>query len=137
MQQEAKLIHQQQIVINSLKKKCEAAEFEEFRQFEEELRQAQMRFSNMKNEVQNHQNIEVAKMQTAIKNGGTMLSSSMNGSMFASRSARGSPAQKRKRAAKKVKQVADGDQEEVQPEEEQDQDHVNAHREEDDQREIE
>ena len=62
VQQEAKLISQQKIVINSLKKKCEAAEFEEFRQFEEELRQAQMRFANMKNEVQNHQNIEVAKM---------------------------------------------------------------------------
>ena len=113
--------------MNSLKKKCEAAEFEEFRGFEEELRKAQMRFQNMKNEVQNHQNIEVAKMQTAIKNGGTMLNSSVNGSMYTSRSARGSPsASKKKRAAKKVKQIEQPEQEEVHPEAEGDDHHQDA-----------
>jgi hypothetical protein len=40
VQSEQKLMHQQTIALNSLKKKCEAHEFEEFRSFEEELRQA-------------------------------------------------------------------------------------------------
>lgn len=72
-------------MIASLKKKFEASEFEEFRAFEEEMRQAQARYQNMKNDVQNHQNKEVSKMQQVIKNGGTMLNSQVGSQMFQSK----------------------------------------------------
>ena len=98
--EQQKLMQQQNVVIASMRKKFEAQEFEEYRSFEEEMRTAQARYQNMKNDVQNHQNKEVAKMQTMIKNGGTMLNSSMGSTMFQSKAVRGSPASKRKRASK-------------------------------------
>lgn len=65
-----------------MRKKHEAGEFEQFRAFEEEMKQAQARYVNMRHDVENHQNKEVAKMRTMIKNGGTMLNSSMGSTMF-------------------------------------------------------
>lgn len=50
----------------------------------------------MRNDVENHQNKEVAKMRTIIRNGGTMLSSSMGSSIFPPKVVRGSPASKRR-----------------------------------------
>lgn len=100
MQEQQKLIQQQNVIIASMRKKFEAQEFEEFRAFEDEMRTAQARYQNMKNDVQNHQNKEVARMQTMIKNGGTMLNSSMGSSMFQPKKVQGSPASKRKRAAR-------------------------------------
>lgn len=101
------------MIVASLRKKHEAQEFEEFRAFEEEMRTAQARYQNMKNDVQNHQNKEVARMQTMIKNGGTMLNSSMGSSMFQSKQVRGSPASKRKRANKLEQPGADEHHEEA------------------------
>ena len=88
MQEEGQLIHQQGLVLSSLKKKCEASENEDLRNFDEEMRMAQARYTNMKNDVGNHQNKEVAKMQTMIKNGGTMLNSIMGSTMFQSNKSR-------------------------------------------------
>jgi len=118
IQEEQHLIQQQTMIIASLKKKHEASEFEEFREFEEEMRQAQNRYQNMRNDVQNHQNKEVAKMQQMIKNGGTLLNSQIGSQMFQPKQVRGSPASKRKRASKLSQPGAAEEEDNTQPERE-------------------